>query len=1554
MDSQRDNAPVAPMLYTLVCARRVQNGVMAGAISSMVVIDPWLDAANSTDAVTIAIDAAGALLLEASGDVEVFDENGSDACDGAIDAATPGAFSLRGADGKTASLFIRPITSGVGRYRTIGFIHDVSIEVGRSESCSILCASRFVSPCHARLTLTGDTFTIEDLGSSNGTFVNGERIGSHPRILAAGDVVQIMDLFVMVGYRFVTANEPDGVAWESLAGALVLNHAAFAQSCPPAGPCPDELDLFYPAPRLSHTIHRHAFSVDDAPERKKPDDEPAIMQLGPSFVMGLASIFMVVSAISRVAEGGDVISSMPTIAMSAGMVSGMLVWPVISKRYAKKRDERAELRRQARYTDYLNAVETRFREECELQGAALRSNRASLPDLLERAYDLSPRLMNRSVYHDDFMQLRVGLGSLPLEADIRWPQRRFSMDDDKLLDKVTELSKNPPRVDNVPLAFDLADHFVAGLLGSRAAVWDFARGLILQICALYSYREVKIVLVADGAEDAEWGFARSLPHLFDDAGQRRFLATDSDGLMAISMMLESEMSARSGLRADKLGDLGTYYVVICANKDLVERSQTISGLTQLRENRGLSLLFLGEYLRDLPRECAFVIDLSADRLLEDLGTGAQALAASDALAHADSPAHMFDRDDVSGTMCAFAPDIMVSAEQARSFALTIARARLDSPQAHSDMPRRLGFLEMLQAGNTKQLNITRRWRENDASRSLATPVGLDAQHELSILNLHENVHGPHGLIAGTTGSGKSEFIITYILSLCVNYAPDEVSFVLIDYKGGGLAGAFDNERVRLPHLAGTITNLDGAAINRSLVSIKSELKRRQDVFNAARDMTGEATMDIYKYLSYYRRGVLNDPLPHLFVVADEFAELKQQEPEFMDELISAARIGRSLGIHLVLATQKPTGVVNDQIWSNSRFKVCLKVADAADSKEMLRRPDAAEISDPGRFFLLVGYNEYFTAGQSAYTGTPYAPTDTFTPRHDDAVELIDDTGQTIASLRPPSKAVKTGESELNAVLQQIADTADTLDVHARPLWLDPIPARITVDALKEAYDEERAPGSYPILLGLTDDPGRQRQFPFVVDLANTGNIMLYGSPSSGVDGLLASALYGLVSDFGPKDLGVYIVDFDTGMLSCFAAFPQCGGVVLAGEEERLINLFRLLENEVDTRRRALAQAGLTFEDYLAAGEGSFPRIIIALSNLAAFYDLHPELEDRLTTLTRDAPRYGMHFIVTASTATVPRMRIRANFSLSVACALNDESDYVTIFGRKPSVAIVKSDKRGVVKVGKETFEFQGASVTERDADFTTHIDKLAACANARFSLRAREIPMLPAHVCASDMVRGREAAGEIPIGYSKTAIEPLSFSFAVSPTMLVLGNDLVEIARYLRGLIECLETVEGLDFRVIDTEAVLGSVSSANVCQDLGECCGIVGELAAGVSTLDLIVFTSVVQTVKRLDGPTATMLKDYLAQERYAGSCGIVAATEMFRGRSVYDEWYKMLTAYGNGVWVGSGFADQTTFRYARSLPEYRFPAATSDGFYCMRGNVEAVRLVESTEDAKDDEKWR
>ncbi|OFK22487.1 type VII secretion protein EssC [Olsenella sp. HMSC062G07] len=1445
------------------------------------------------------------------------------------------------ADDALASLYCRPATAGVRRFGKLGFSFDASVLIGRCREAQLHYESGFVSERHARLDLKGESFTLTDLGSGNGSFVNDRRVAPHQAVaLVPGDVVRILDLTVMVGRRLIVLNDPEGLVVGEIPGATAIDHRLFREACPPASKTLGTLPLFFPAPRLLHSVHGQLFQVDEPPHRKVPDDTPAILQMGPSFVMGMASLFSASYAIQNIAQGGSLMSGLPSIAMCTAMLLGMVIWPIASRAYTKRRDEADERRREARYTDYLNAMGARFERACDDQAEILRLRRTDVGELIARTEELSPRLMNRGVDHEDFMALRVGVGNELLDADVRWPQRRFSMEEDKLLDKVAELEDNPPVVHDVPLCFNPRDHFCAGVVGARWDVWAFARGLIVQVASLYSYQDVKVVLVADPDEEGEWGFVRAIPHLFDDTGARRLIACDPDRLIDVFAPLERMLEIRLGQSASEARE-GPHFLVLCASKALSERSDTVGKLERLRSNLGFSLVFFGEALRDLPRECSYVIDLTDGGVLSEMGATAHLPGTGRVAAGYEGSARMFDRDDVAGTMVRFDADILVSPEEARHFALGIARVRLDLPSQRVAMPKSLGFLEMFEVGSVGQLNLGQRWAENDASRTLQTPVGKDAAGELAMLNLHERSHGPHGLVAGTTGSGKSEFIITYILSLCANYAPDQVAFVLIDYKGGGLAGAFDNERYRLPHLAGTITNLDGAAISRSLVSIKSELKRRQDAFNAARDVTGEATMDIYKYLRYYRQGLLTDPLPHLFIVADEFAELKQQEPEFMDELISAARIGRSLGVHLILATQKPSGVVNDQIWSNSRFKVCLKVADAADSKEMIRRPDAAEIDRPGRYCMLVGYNEYFCEGQAAYAGAPYAPTEVFEPHRDDAVELIDDIGDVVASLRPPSKGRKASEtSELNAVLEGLGQAARLMGRQAKPLWLPPLATHIALDELMGRYpDLPRS--TCCALVGEVDDPGRQRQFPYVVDLAACGNLLVFGAQDSGADGLVATLLLSLALGYAPHEVSFYALDLGPGVLTPLATAPQCGGVVVSGDYARTESLLRLVRRECVRRRALLARAGCTFEDYNARSEERLGHVVVALTNIAAFYDLFAEFEDLLITLTRDAPRLGVHFVVSASSANAARMRLRANFSTSIVCALNDEGDVTTILGKKPQAVVARQDKRGYVVVGKEIFEFKGASAA---AFGEVEADAIASTLRRRsqdFSERAEMIPVLPAAVHPQDMDLSRLGEGILPVGFDKREMRGVGFSFARCPSLVLLGNDQEGICRYLLGLRACLAASGEVSYLFVDSESYLGQLDDPCVAQGADDARARLLGVLSGYEPVGVLVFTSVIETMASLPAEVADPFKAYLIKSHGKSGMGIVAATEAWRSKSVYDEWYKALTAYGNGIWVGSGFSDQSTFHYPRLLPEYREPTAQDDGFLAVRGEVTAVRLV-------------
>lgn len=406
------------------------------------------------------------------------------------------------------------------------------------------------------------------------------------------------------------------------------------------------------------------------------------------------------------------------------------------------------------------------------------------------------------------------------------------------------------------------------------------------------------------------------------------------------------------------------------------------------------------------------------------------------------------------------------------------------------------------------------------------PLGLRGKDDIVQLNLHEKAHGPHGLVAGTTGSGKSEIIQSYIISLGVNFHPYEVAFLLIDYKGGGMANLFKN----MPHLLGTITNLDGAQSMRALASIKAELQKRQRLF-------GEHDVNhINQYQKLYKQGKATEPMPHLFLISDEFAELKSEQPEFMKELVSTARIGRSLGIHLILATQKPSGVVDDQIWSNSKFKLALKVQNASDSNEILKTPDAAEITLPGRSYLQVGNNEIYELFQSAWSGADYVPDKESTDYIDTTIYAINDLGQYDILTEDLSGLDKKDDltklpSELDAVIDHIHEYTEASGIEALPRpWLPPLEEQIFLPELHQVITDELWSGEKQPLqatIGFLDIPQMQAQEPLTIDLAKDGHLAVFSSPGYGKSTFLQTITMDLARQHNPERLHIYLLDLGT-------------------------------------------------------------------------------------------------------------------------------------------------------------------------------------------------------------------------------------------------------------------------------------------------------------------------------------------------------------------------------------------------------------------------------------------
>ncbi|SDL87246.1 DNA segregation ATPase FtsK/SpoIIIE, S-DNA-T family, partial [Streptococcus gallolyticus] len=641
---------------------------------------------------------------------------------------------------------------------------------------------------------------------------------------------------------------------------------------------------------------------------------------------------------------------------------------------------------------------------------------------------------------------------------------------------------------------------------------------------------------------------------------------------------------------------------------------------------------------------------------------------------------------------------------------------------------------------------------------------LRGQDDVVSLNLHERAHGPHGLIAGTTGSGKSELIQSYILSLAVNFHPYDVAFLLIDYKGGGMANLFKD----LPHLLGTITNLDGAQAMRALTSINAEIHRRERLFAA------NGVNHINQYQKKYKLGEVAEPLPHLFLISDEFAELKQEQPDFMSALVSTARTGRSLGIHLILATQKPAGVVNDQIWSNSRFKIALKVADRQDSNEMLHTPDAAEITQTGRAYLQVGNNEVYELFQSAWSGADYQPDKDDQGIEDQTIYAINALGQydilndDLSGLEDVED-IRQVPSELDAIVHHLHDLTQTLNPLARP-WLPPLATRVySQDLCPERFQDlwQQSTGSLKALIGLVDLPSQQAQKVCYHDFEVDGNVVLFSAPGNGKSTFLQTLTMDLARQNTPELLHCYLFDFGTNGLLPLRSLPHVADSFMMEDSEKITKFILRMKTEMATRKKRFSQYGVSnIKLYRQLSGEQLPEILIMIDSYDGIKEAETgeALEAMLQTLLRDGASLGINVAITAGRIGVLKSALLQSLKTRLTLKTSDDNDTKTIIGRHdyllediPGRGILKYDD---VEVFQTALPARGEDSVAMLQALQEEAEEMAA---AWTGARPSRIPVVPEKLSLEDFMAKpsvQEALhnNELPIGLDMIHVENVSIS----------------------------------------------------------------------------------------------------------------------------------------------------------------------------------------------------
>ena len=1196
------------------------------------------------------------------------------------------------------------------------------ITIGRSDDCGICVKSDYVSRHHAVLFWDKNGWHVQDTNSTNGVFVNGRLV--REATLSCGDDIFIMGLKIVVGFEFISINDGNDrvqITTPYVRPITTRKDIVFAL---PNAKAP-AAEYFNRLPREREPLKAEPIVFDSPPPSMSGNQIPFLLRMGSPALMGGNALLM-----------GNYL-----------MAATSLLMPFLTQGFSEKQRIEYEKQRKEKYTAYLESKMQQIQEECQEEERILRDTYPSISQIVHWP-DSQRRFWERRNVDDDFLKIRIGYGDYSMLAPFECSAERFSVQQDPLEESMQEIVKNPAKLHNAPVMTSLIDDFVCGVIGDRGYVLAFVRNMMTQIVMSHSYDEVKIILLCSEEDMSVFEHFRFQLHMWDDARTIRFLASNISEAARIGAYLSDQIEEDVEKPRDiqKILKDRPNYVVFALDRKLFEVSEAIKNVLKQDKPIGVSIVAA---FPELPKECTKIFYVS--------GEGNRTTFIKDA--EHEPETFQLDRCE----------------ENFLSVALhKAANIKVRTVEAGFLLPKTVSFLEMLNVGRVEHLAPLRRWAENNPVKSLAVPVGIGTDGEPFMLDLHQKRQGPHGLVAGTTGSGKSEFLITYILSLAVNFSPDEVAFLLIDYKGGGLAGAFYDDRlgVYLPHVVGTITNLDGATIQRSLISINAELKRRQRVLNEAKSITNSGTMDIYDYQRLYRSGRLSEPMPHLFIISDEFAELKAQQPEFLAELISTARIGRSLGVHLILATQKPAGVVNDQIVSNTKFRVCLRVADKADSMDMLKRPEASELRDTGRFYLQVGNNEYFALGQSAWCGAAYEPQDEVQKEIDESVSVLDPTGQSIISVKPEKKKNKSDLKQLVAVVKMLSDLAIHEGMKPRPLWMDPLEK--TLSLKEEAQKIDRLP-PYSVYVGKVDDPEQQTQHTLLVDLLKSKNIMICGESGSGKTVFVKTLLYEVIQHYSPEDFNFYLADFSGRTLSSFAPAPHCGAFVDDEGEQNFTRMLDLVKGLIEERKKLFADASVSdFESYVAIRK--LPLVLVVIDNVGgiANFSKGSDLLYSMSQYLKEGLSYGIRYIVTLTHLNELNSRAKQEFATRFALQLKDKYEFGEALNTRCSYLPPVMSGRGLCMYDERPLEFQTAILNPNDSaqDRNSAILHAAREAAVRYSgaAGAKRMQVVDEKQEYEDFCESIPK-GRIPLGYAmldaKKISIPLKQAFCLS---LYFGN----------------------------------------------------------------------------------------------------------------------------------------------------------------------------------------
>jgi len=1182
--------------------------------------------------------------------------------------------------------------------------------LGRDATVSdVTLGDPLVSKRHARVDVFSQAVRLVDLNSANGIEVDG---GVVTRVdLEDGDTVRVGDTVLRA--QIAAAVEP--------AAPLVTGPVEFNRS-----------------PRVESRYPGEEYAGPKPPSDREPTPFPWLALALP-ILMGI--VFVVF--LRRGPEAIVFIAAAPLLMVGTWLTS----------RGQRKRKEKLEIGQFEERVAYLDKT---LSDEVVRERAIRKQESPTTTQVYDAALALGPLLWTRRPEHWQFLSLQLGMGTMASRNTVNLAEEDAVAP--KYLELAREVRDRFAKITDVPVTENLYFAGALGIAGPQVLAADAARSAVVQIAGLHSPAEVVVAAIVSNSWTPEFEWLKWLPHTASPHSplEAVHLANSQATGDALLSSIEELITQRSQQKVEQRGAA------------MAERSALVAGAsagdgaevaTPPPTAIPAILLLISD---DAPVDRARLVQV-AERAAD---AGVYPVWVSPTVETLPAVARTFVDVSAGGGVATvglvrLGSDVVdVSIEGVtRDQALTFARRLAPVVDAgallrdSSDIPRTVSMLSLLGPSLATDVSVAvDRWRENDSIhdrsggelkkrragklRALVGQSGVDAMH------LDLRTQGPHALVGGTTGSGKSEFLQAWVLGMAAEYSPDRVTFLFVDYKGGS---AFA-DCVNLPHCVGLVTDLSPHLVRRALTSLRAELHYREHLFNRkkAKDL-----IDLEK------RGDPESP-PSLILVIDEFAALAGEVPEFVDGVVDIAQRGRSLGIHLIMATQRPAGVIRDNLRANTNLRIALRMADESDSMDVVGDKIAGTFdpSIPGRGIAKTGPGR-LTAFQSAYAGGWTSDTPVATSV--DVAELRFGAEQPWEKAGEPELpgAGEQGPTDQTRLVTNLVAAAALIQLPApRRPWLDELAGAFDLTRLRQRTDTE-------IVLGVSDVPERQRQDEVFFRPDIDGNIAIYGAGGTGKTVTLRTiaAAAGITPRGGPVD--VYGLDFGTGGLKMLEALPHVGSIVSGDDPERVVRLMRKLKVILDDRaqRYSDVDAGSIVDYRRIAGAPDERRILLLVDNFPAFRNDFEVGASRapwygvFQQLLVEGRGLGIHVAITADRPGAVPTAVSTAFQRKVVHRLADDGQYMLLDAPADVLSATSPPGRAVI----DGLETQIAIVGGQSnvAEQSKAITALAAAMARTGRAPAEAVGSLATEYGPEQLPK--DVAGMPVLGISDDTLAPLGF-----------------------------------------------------------------------------------------------------------------------------------------------------------------------------------------------------